>query len=111
MGATAGGGADGLRSPGREPNRRMRLLDHRWFDHDVVELPAGALMAPPFLILPRLQDQTEGFLEDRSRVRHIDVEPVKLVIAVAFADAEIKAPIGNQIEGSCLLHQQDRIVP
>ena len=111
MCAGARRGTDRLRAAYREPDRRMRFLYARGFDHDVVELPSRAIVAPAFCLLPCFQDKTESFFKDFVRFRHVDRETGEFIVAIRLADTEIEPAVRNKVEGRCLFRQQNRIVP
>ena len=96
---------------GALPERRMRLLDGRRLDDDVVELPVLALRGEPLVRRPRLGDDVDRFLEPRFGLLHRDAEADELVVAVALADAEIQPSAGQQVHRRRLLRQQHGVVP
>ena len=57
--------ADRVGMAGALPERRMRLLNGRRLDDDVVELPVLAVEAEPLVRRPGLRDDVDGFLEAR----------------------------------------------
>lgn len=59
----------------------------------------------------RAHNDVEHLLEARLGVGGRQGEACELVVAIAFADAEIEAPARQEIEGRDLLGQQHRIVP
>ncbi len=96
---------------GALPERRMRLLDGRRLDDDVVELPVFAVEREPLVRRPRLGDDVDRFLEARLRLLHRNAEADELVVPVALADAEIQPAARQQIDRRRLFGQQHRIVP
>ena len=103
--------ADGFRMAGALPERRVRLLDGRRLDDDVVELPVLAVEREPLVRRPRLGDDVDRFLEARLGLLHRDAEADELVVPVALADAEIQPPARQQIDRRRLFGQQHRVVP
>ena len=103
--------ADRIGVAGALPERRMRLLDGRRLDDDVVELPVLALPREPLVRRPRLGDDVDQFLEPRLGLLHRNAEADELVVAVALADAEIQPPARQQVHRRRLLGQQHGVVP
>ena len=103
--------ADRVRTAGRHPDRRMRLLPRRRLDDDVLEIPVLAVMREALVRGPGLDDQREAFLEALVGLLHRDAEARELVVAVALADAEFEPAAGQQIDGGRLLGEQHRVVP
>ena len=109
--ALARGAADAVVAAGGQPERRVRALQRLGLDHDVVVLPALAVMAEPALAGPRLADDLHRLVEALGGLRHGNAEAVELGLAVALADAEIDPPAAQEIERGDLLGHQHRIVP
>ena len=109
--AALGDLADRVGAARPHPERRMRFLRGRRLDDDVVELPIFAAMRERRFRDKGLGDHVERFLEALVGLLHRHAKAGKLVPAIAFADAEIEPPAGQQVEGRGLLGQQHRIVP
>jgi hypothetical protein len=60
---------------------------------------------------PRLEQHRQAFLEACIGVGHRNVEAGEFVVAVTFADAEIQAATGKQVESGGLFCEQDGVVP
>ena len=103
--------ADRALAAGADPHRRMGLLHGRRLDDDLVELPALGLVGPAVGLGEGPFDDGDRFLEDILGIGHVDAEAGKLVGAVAAADAEIVAALGDLIEGADLLSEHDRVEP
>ena len=103
--------ADTLGMAGALPERRMRLLVGRWLDDDVVELPVLAVERKPFVRGPGFGDDVDRFFEAGAGILHRNAEAGEFVVAIAFANAEIEAPAGQQVDRRGLFGQQHRIVP
>src|SRR5258708_6259100 len=95
--ATRGDAPDRISMPRSLPKRRMRLLDRRGFDNDIVELPELSIERETLIRRPGLGDDVDGFLEARLCVFHRDAEADELIMPVALADTEVEAPTGQQI--------------
>ena len=102
---------DGFVGAGAGPQRRVGLLHHRRFDHDIAVLPVLAVVAEALLRGPGFEDQPERFLVPLQRFFLRDAEALELDVAVALADAEIEPAARQQVEGRGLLGEQHRIVP
>ena len=109
--ALARSAADAVGAAGGEPQRRVRALQGRGLDHDVVVVPALAVMAEAGFARPALADHLHRLVETLGRLVDRDAEAVELGLAVALADAEIDAPAAQKVEGGDLLGDQHRIVP
>ena len=71
-----------------QPQGRVRSLDRRRLDDDVLERPVFADMGKALLRRPGPTDHLEGFLEQFLGIRWLDIEAIELVGPVALADAE-----------------------
>src|SRR5439155_16552919 len=91
--ALARGAPDRLGAAGAEPEGRVRLLDRRRLDDDVVVTAPFAAVGEPALAGPGLADHVDCLVEPRRRLVLRDTESGKLVRAVALADAEIEPAI------------------
>src|SRR5580765_7063638 len=60
---------------------------------------------------PGLAQKGDGFLVALLGLRHVDAEAVELAPAVALADAEIEAPVRQQVKRCGLFGEERRIVP
>ena len=109
--ALARGAADAVGAAGGQPQRRVRALQRRWLDHDVVVAPALAVMAEASFAHPAFLDDLHRLVEALGRLLDRDAEAVELGLAVALADAEVDAPAAQKVERGDLLGHQDRIVP
>src|SRR5690349_3414206 len=114
--ALARGTPDAVVAAGGKPQRRVRALQGLGLDHDVLVVPALAMMAEaaPILVIgcrPRLADDLHRLVEPIGRLGDRDAEAVELGLAVAFAVAEVDAAAAQQVERRRLLGDQHRIVP
>src|SRR5215469_16685362 len=89
----------------------MRLLRRRRLDHDIFEAPEPAAMRKPAAFGPSADHHVERLVKPRLCLLGRDLKTLKLAVATTFADAEIEAAVGNQIEGCRLFGEQHRIVP
>ena len=105
------GAADRMFAAGRHPQRRIRLLRRRRFDHDVLEMPKAAVVGKPLARRPRPRHHRDRLLEARLGLFGRDRKTLELAVPVALADAEIETAAGDQIEGGRLFGEQHRIVP
>src|SRR5579859_7641324 len=106
-----GGPPDRTGAAGGDPERRMRLLRRRRLDHDIVEPPETAAMGEPAAHRPGPDHHFERLVKTRLGLLGCDLKASELAMAIAFADAEIETPPGNQIERRRLFREQYRIVP
>ena len=102
---------DQLEATGPHPQRRMRLLHGARLDDDVVEVPALAVVREAVAGGPGLAQERQGLVEALGRLLDGDAEARELRRAVALADAEIEAAVGQQIQRGDLLGQQHGVVP
>ena len=109
--ALARGAADRLGAAGAHPERRMRLLDRRRLDGDVVVVPQLAVIGKPALGRPRLADDLDRLVETLGRLLLRDAEAGKFIRPVALADAEIEPAVRQEIQGRGLFGDQHRVVP
>src|SRR6516162_10640535 len=89
----------------------MRLLRRRWLDHDIFETPEPAAMRKPGALGPAADHHVERFIKPCFGLFGRDLKTLEFAVAVAFADAEIEAAAGNQIERCRLFCEQHWIVP
>jgi hypothetical protein len=89
----------------------VRLLDWRWFDDDVLEMPSLAVMRKAGLARPSLAQNGHRLVVTLACFLHRDAEAVELAPPVALSDAKIKASIAEKIQRRGLLGEQSRIVP
>src|SRR5262249_44221786 len=86
--------ADRILTAGTHPDLRMRSLRRRRLDDDIVELPVFPPMGEGLVGGPRLEDYLEALVEPSIGLLHGYAEAGELVVAVAFADAEIEPTAG-----------------
>src|SRR5262249_11807782 len=90
--------ADRALAASAHPDRRLRLLRRRRFDHDLIEGPICTPMRERLIGCPRLADYLEALVEARIGLLHWHTETGELVVPVPFANAEIEPPPGQQVE-------------
>ena len=88
--AARGGAADRGFAAGGHPQRRMRFLRRRRFDHDVLEMPEAAVVGEALAGRPRPRHHCNGLLEARLGLFGRDLKTLELAVPVALADAEIE---------------------
>ena len=89
--ALLSGATNSFRTSRPHPERRMRLLHRPRLDHDVAKIPVLALMREAALRRPCLAQDRHAFLEALGRLGLRDAKALELGVAIALADAEIKA--------------------
>src|SRR5208282_3716885 len=100
---------DRFGAAGAHPERRMGFLDRRRLDHDVLEMPALAVMREAPGRAPRLADDLDRLVEALGRLVLWDAEALELGRPVTLADAEIDPAVGEQVERRDLLCKEHRI--
>src|SRR5262249_59556784 len=102
---------DAVGTAGGQPQGRVRALHRLGFDHDVVVVPALAVVAEAPFRRPRLADDLHRFVEPFGRFGRRNAKSVELWLAISLADSEVDAPAAQEIERGGLLGDQDRSVP
>src|SRR5258708_7731593 len=74
-------------------------------------MPVLPVMRKTARARPRLAQKSDGLLIAFLRLSHRHAKAVKLAPAIALADAEIEAAVGQKVERRGLLGQQRRVVP
>src|SRR5690348_10395378 len=109
--ALARGAADRVLAAGAEPEGRVGPLRRRRLDDDILVVPALAVMREPCGARPRLANNLHRLIEALGRFGHRHAEAAEFLIAIAFADAEFEAPIGEKIDRRGGFGYQNRVVP
>ena len=107
----AGGTPNRLEAAGSHPQGRMRLLHRARLDDDALELPAPSAVREAIGGGPRRAQEGHGLLEPLGRLLDRDAKARELRRPIALADAEVQAPVGQEVDRGHLLGQQHRIVP
>src|SRR5690242_11970741 len=89
----------------------MWLLRRRRLDHDIFETPEPAAMREPAALGKGADHHLERLVKSCLGLLRRDLKSLELAMAIAFADAEIEAATGNQIERCRLFREQHRVMP
>ena len=81
----------------------MRTLDRARLHDDVFVVPKAAMMRKAVGCRPRGTQEIQAFLKAGIGLRLVNAEARKFCLPITLADAEVKAPAGQQVQRCSLL--------